>query len=120
MTLSTPNQDPLSTTISTFIRSCEALLITAARDLAILTRHGIGAEKIVDLSERCEDLELLIQTPRKKEQKRIASLCRELMLGMGDMCRRVDRIRQESFQKLEYRRFARKIEGWRKRIAILD
>ncbi|MEM7371815.1 MAG: hypothetical protein AAF587_24580 [Bacteroidota bacterium] len=120
MTLSTPNQDPLSTNISAFLQSCESLLITAARDLAILTRHGIGARKIVDLSERCEDLELLIQTPRRKEKKRIARLFRELMIGMGEMCKRVDQITQHSIQKIEYRRFATKIEEWRKRIGHLE
>ena len=97
-----------------FLRSCEELLITAARDLAVLTQHDIQARRIVSLSETREALQDLIQNqPANPHNKRkIGSLYRELLVGAGNICARVKLIKDNSLRRPVYERFQLNMDDW--------
>lgn len=63
------------------IKTCNEILVKAARDLAEFTKHGLNANFIVSLAHKCEHLEDLIKQPLNKvELNRIEQEIREALL----------------------------------------
>lgn len=108
-----PKED-LTYKIKHFVQSCEELLITAARDLAILTKHDIRAKRIVSLSQACESLLRLAhtQSPDSQRKREIGGLCRELLLGIGNICSRAKQIKDTSIRRPDYERFHTNMDHW--------
>ena len=87
-----------------FVDFCENTLVHAARDLAILTKHGIRATEIVKLATLNELLEKLINDIKKpgKAYTKINSLIHELSTGMISMCKTASQISVPSFSTIKY------------------
>ncbi|MEL6256778.1 MAG: hypothetical protein AAFR87_32560 [Bacteroidota bacterium] len=100
--------------LDNFLKASEQLLITAARDLAVLTQYDVKAQLIVSLSLICEGLQ---RTKRRDkwqtaEINHIRESCRELLLGLGGICHRVRQIEGQSLRREEYDRFELKLNYW--------
>lgn len=98
--------------ISHFVQSCEELLIAAARDLAVLNKYDIGAKRIVSLSQACESLAQLTHTKDAHSKQKIGHLCRELLLGIGNICSRAKLIKDSSLRRPVYERFHTNMDQW--------
>ena len=97
-----------------FLRACEQLLITAARDLAVLNQYDIKAQLIVSLSLICESLQRIKgrESLKTAEINHIRESCRELLLGLGGICHRVRQIEGQNLRREEYDSFELKMNYW--------
>lgn len=97
-----------------FLTSCEQLLIRAARDLASLRKYDIKANLIVSLSLSCEKLQRLNRLPKleKEDYLHIGELCRDLLLGLENICHRAKQIDENQIKKREYDLFRLKLNYW--------
>ncbi|MEM8887672.1 MAG: hypothetical protein AAGD28_06765 [Bacteroidota bacterium] len=97
-----------------FLVSCEELLITAARDLAVLNQYDVKAHVIVSLSLVCEGLQRLRlkKSWQVGEINHIRESCRELLLGLGGICHRVRQIEGQNVRREVYDRFELKMNYW--------
>lgn len=104
-----------------FISSCEEILITAARDLAVLTNYDIKANFIVNLSQECERLQKICTAPYKesKKQKIIREACRQLLIGIGNICHRAKQIQDKPLRHDVYDKFSLKMNYWWQRLACV-
>lgn len=114
MTRQYPPKEDLTYKITHFVQSCEELLVAAARDLAVLNKHDIKARRIVSLSQACESLQQLAHTHTQDPQhkQKIGGLCRELLIGIGNICSRAKQIKDHSLRRPTYERFHTNMDHW--------
>lgn len=107
-------QDNESKILLRFISSCEEMLITAARDLAVLTKYDIDAHFIVNLSQKCEALQTVCTSSISgiKKQEKIRELSRHLLIGIGNICYRVKQIQDKPIRYETYDKFSLKLNYW--------
>ena len=105
-----------------FLASCEELLITAARDLAVLNQYDVKAHLIVSLSLICEGLQRLREKEhwQVEEINHIRESCRELLLGLGGICHRVRQIDGQNVRRASYDRFELKMNYWWQSLGSLN
>ena len=97
-----------------FLTACEQLLITAARDLAVLNQYDVKAQLIVSLSLICEGLRRIKgrEGLKNAEINHIRESCRELLLGLGGICHRVRQIEGQNLRREAYDSFELKMNYW--------
>ncbi len=97
-----------------FLRECEQLLITSARDLAVLNQYDIKAQFIVSLSLICESLQRIKRREnwQSSEINHVRESCRELLLGLGGICHRVRQIEGQQLRREAYDKFELKMNYW--------
>ena len=113
--------DRLDKQLQRFSKYCELILITAARDLAILTQHDIQANFIVSLSQQAESLHNIYQSNKGEQEKlrEIRNVCRELLLGIGNICHRAHQLKDKPLRHSIYDRFRLQFDYWWQSLAYL-
>lgn len=93
------------------IHSCEEMLVLAARDLAVLTKHGIHASDIVALAHTCESLQKMPNEEVSCRQRRqqYLQLKEHLLNGIYRICKRAIRVKDRSLRRARYKAFIQEI-----------
>ncbi|MEM6767588.1 MAG: hypothetical protein AAF824_17365 [Bacteroidota bacterium] len=72
---------------------CNEKMISAARDLAEFTKHGIHADFIVALAYKCENLEKILgESFSNQDPKKIRDLEQEIIHGLTKICETAKKI----------------------------
>ena len=81
---------------------CNEKMISAARDLAEFTKHGIHADFIVALAYKCENLEKILGEPFSGQNpKEIRDLEEDIIQGLTKICETAKKIWKHVPQKYQ-------------------